>query len=266
MRIKLSLLAKNRSGNVLPVNYQYPFSSAIYKTMSRADEAYAAFLHEKGYRSKESLKTFKLFTFSDIHTPFTIKGDRLFMKTEEVDFMVCFHIPEAATNFIKGLFIDQQIDIADKKSKVSFVVHQVEALPLWNIPVAPDEVKEVVLKPASPLIVGIINDKGYYDFLGPDDARYLLMITHHIKEKHRVVYGDDVVEDDFKVFEVAVLDSDRAKSRLLTIKAGEPEETKIRGFVGFKLKIKAKVRVIELALNAGIGVYGSQGFGCVKEV
>jgi hypothetical protein len=34
--------------------------------------------------------------------------------------------------------------------------------------------------------------------------------------------------------------------------------------VGFLLKVKAKVKVLELALNAGIAVYGSMGMGSVE--
>jgi hypothetical protein len=36
--------------------------------------------------------------------------------------------------------------------------------------------------------------------------------------------------------------------------------------VGFLLKVKAKVKVLELALDAGIAIYGSMGMGGVEIV
>ncbi len=263
MRLKITIETKSKGG-LLPLNYQYPLSAAIYKIISWADAEYASFLHEQGYQKENSLKTFKLFTFSDISTPFDIKGDRLVMKTNEASFIVCFHIPEAATSFVKGLFTDQHIDIADQKSKATFTVKQVEALLLWETSVTPDEIKEVVLKPISPLVVGITNEKGNYDFLLPGDERFVPALLHHWKEKYRVVYGDEAAETDFKAIEINVLHAGKAKSRLLAIKAGTPQETKIRGFVGFQLEVKAKAKVIELMLNSGSGVYNSLGMGCLE--
>lgn len=37
------------SSIVIPVNYQYPLSSAIYSIISKGDATYADFLHENGY-------------------------------------------------------------------------------------------------------------------------------------------------------------------------------------------------------------------------
>ncbi len=58
--------------SLIPFNYQYPLSSAIYKIIQRADAGFAAFLHDTGYG--EGYKSFKLFTFSDVRTPFVRRG------------------------------------------------------------------------------------------------------------------------------------------------------------------------------------------------
>ena len=65
MRFKI-LLSPISTPSVIPINYQYPLSAAIYKVLDKADSDYAAFLHKKGYRAAGSLKNFKLFTFSDL--------------------------------------------------------------------------------------------------------------------------------------------------------------------------------------------------------
>ncbi|MGI8636923.1 MAG: hypothetical protein ACR2KZ_16135, partial [Segetibacter sp.] len=90
MRLKLTLQTLQRPA-LLPFNYQYPLSSAIYKIIQSADAVFAAFLHDKGYG--EGNKNFKLFTFSDIKTPFVKSGDRMLLQTSEAELIVCFYIP-----------------------------------------------------------------------------------------------------------------------------------------------------------------------------
>lgn len=265
MRFLLQLNIEG-AGRMIPANYQYPMSAAVYKIMNSADGEYAAFLHEHGYRKEDSLKTFKLFSFSDLTTPFENKGDRLILKGSEARLTVCFHIPEAAGNFVRGLFLNQYIELADSRSKVVFHVRQVEMQQPWCNGMQPDEAAEAVLQPASPVVVGVTNGEGNYDFLYPNDARYTLALQHHWKEKYRVVYGNETAETDFRKLEITVINAGMAKSRLITIKAGTNAQTQIRGFTKFRLQVKAPVRVIELAMNAGIGAYCSLGFGCVNMV
>ena len=72
--MKFNIFLKAPSGSSIPINYQYPLSAAIYKVLHQADEAYSLFLHETGYRKADSLKTFKLFTFSDLRVVFKMEG------------------------------------------------------------------------------------------------------------------------------------------------------------------------------------------------
>ncbi len=87
MRLSLSLSVL--AGDCLTLNYPYPLSSAIYKIIQRADSEFAAFLHDKGYGG--SHKNFKLFTFSEIQTPFKIRGDFMRLITDRLQFAVCFY-------------------------------------------------------------------------------------------------------------------------------------------------------------------------------
>src|SRR5437867_13261396 len=125
MRFNLTLIT-TASPSIISMNYQYPLSAAIYKIIQRAYNAFAAFLHNTGYG--QGHKSFKLFTFSDINTPFKITGDRMQMLSNTARVTICFYMPQAAENFIKGLFMNQQLEIADKKSKATFVVQQIEAV------------------------------------------------------------------------------------------------------------------------------------------
>jgi CRISPR-associated endoribonuclease Cas6 len=48
MRLQLNLTTQQQNP-VLPDNYQYPLSAAVYKIVERADSNYSKFLHETGY-------------------------------------------------------------------------------------------------------------------------------------------------------------------------------------------------------------------------
>ena len=262
MRLKLTLQTLH-SPAFLPFNYQYPLSSAIYKIIQSANEKFATFLHNKGYGTGG--KSFKLFTFSDIKTPFTKSGDRMQLQTNEAVLIVCFYVPEAAENFIKGLFLHQQLQIADFKSKTTFQIIQVESLPSDN-----NNKAVKVLQPISPLVVGRKNERGHYDYRSPQDEDFKECLLHNWIEKWAAVPGNadaDASQSLKQKISINVrLFSHPPQSRLITIKGGTDAETKIRGYTKFRLEVTAPDEMVELALSAGLGLYNAQGMGCVEVV
>ncbi len=259
MRFTLTLSTQNTYNSILPINYQYPLSAAIYKIINRADEQYAAFLHSTGYQYNN--KTFKFFTFSDLRTPFHVKGDRMMMNSNTANLTICFHIPDAAENFIKGLFMHQQLDIADKVSRVSFTVQQVVA---ESTQILIDD--NILVQPMSPVVVGRKNERGNYDYVSPEDADFPALITQNLLDKCAAEMEPNETElaelkKSIKI--VPLFFSNAPRGRLLTIKAGTEAETKVRGYDKFRLRITAPKRVIEMALNGGIGMNNAMGMGCV---
>lgn len=259
MRLLLTL-TNAKQNQLIPINYQYPLASAIYKLLQNADAEYSAFLHEKGYG-----KGFKLFTFSDIRCPFKIKNEELILLSHKIEIIVCFHLPKAAETFIKGLFMSHEITIADQKRKAHFTVAQVESLtsPLDHLE---NNETEVILKLLSPVICGLKNEKGNYTFLSPEDDRYEEMLFVNWEEKCKAVLGEETADAMNNAFIQILLYPNPPKSRLITIKAGSVAETKIRGFNNFKIKIKGKKEAVELLLNSGVGLYNAQGMGCVEVI
>ncbi|HVZ98581.1 MAG TPA: hypothetical protein VG847_16985, partial [Chitinophagaceae bacterium] len=155
MRFQLTLIP-SAPASILPANYQYPLSAVIYKIIQQADEKYSAFLHNNGYRLGSG-KSFKLFSFSELKVPYKVQGDRFHINGVPALLTIGFHIDEAATNFIKGLFINQQLEIADKISRTQFFVKEVQLLPDMLAPVNEESV-EIILQPLSPLVVGRKNE------------------------------------------------------------------------------------------------------------
>ena len=268
MRLMLHLAAP-RAGMVLPFNYQYPLSAAIYKIIERADADYAAYLHNEGYR--QGGKSFKLFTFSDLHTPFKPAGDRMVLTTDKATVQVCFYLPQAAENFVRGLFLNRQLEIADRQSRVAFTIEQVETIDEGLNLLQPDEdgLVTALLEPLSPLVVGRKNERGNYDFLGPADDGFLFWLGHNWLEKWASVSGPDsnamaMLQENMRLLALPV--KKPLQQRVVAIKAGTAAETKIRGYKNFLLEVKAPREVVELGLGAGCGIYCSQGMGCVGVV
>lgn len=259
MRLLLTLNS-GKEKQLIPINYQYPLASAIYKILQNANAEYAEFLHETGYG-----KGFKLFTFSDLKCPFSIQDDRLVLLSDKAELIVCFHLPVAAEIFVRGLFMSQQIDIADKKNKTRFRIEQVESLPSPLDHFKNSAEGEILLHPLSPVVCGLKNEKGNYIFLSPEDDRYEEMLFLNWEEKCRAIFGKDEANNLLETAFVQILFFRNApKSRLITIKANSDAETKIRGFNNFKIKIKGKKEAVELLLNSGAGLYNAQGMGCME--
>lgn len=263
MKLLVTLMPDNKI-SLLPVNYQYPLSAAIYKIIRQADEKYATFLHDTGYQLPNG-KSFKLFVFSDLQVPFQIKGDRMQIYDSPVSLVIGFHIEEAASQFIRGLFINQCIEIADKISKTRFCISQVQLLP-EILPDITDDIPEVTFHPLSPIVVGRKNSRGNYDYLNPLDTDFPKFLVYNWIEKYKATADISIDEDALKEsINVKVMNTaTEIKSRLITIKAFTSAQTKIKGFTNFSMRVRAPKPLLELALNSGLGLSNAQGMGCVE--
>lgn len=250
--IKLTLIQK---ANIIPINFQYPLSASLYGIISKGDAAYADFLHETGYG-----KGFKLFTFSQLNCRFKIEGDRMRILGEELSFEVSFHLPAAMESFIKGLFNSQTITIADKKSKATFNIKSVESLPNPLQGHKENEIVNIRLKPLSPVVAGLHNQKGNYNFLPPDDGKFTESLIYNWRNKIATCYDEQTASSALLMMELVPM-RQPFKSRLITIKSDTPQETKIRGWMNFELNTTGEKRFLELLVDAGAGIYNAMGCG-----
>lgn len=261
MRFKIELASSdNIRGNILPINYQYPLSAAIYKILAKGDEAYAQFLHEEGYG-----KGYKFFTFSDLKGKFRVREDRMYILDPKISFSAHFHLPEASQNFVEGLFKSEKIVIADKKSKTTFKVQSIISIenPLKRFDER--EIIQVSVKPISAIVTGPKNDQGNYDYKTPDDAEFIPSLIYGWKNKIKDGFDAEAAEGAVLMINVEYYRKP-FRTRLIHIKDGRDDATSIRGSLNYKLSLTAERRFIDLVLNAGIGVEGSQGMGCLEVV
>ena len=258
MRFLLVLTVKR--GSVLPLNYQYPVASWIYKCIHRADSEFARFLHEQGYGKKP----FKFFTFSRLDVPKReIYEDRLIIQSREVYLTLSFLIEQAAEKFITGVFLHQHAGIGDARSQVDFTVTRVEARP-----VAAQE--EIQVKTLSPMVVSVPEEvKGRLRarFLSPKEEGYGDYFLQNLIRKYESYahYTGNSIPADFDSEMTWQLEQGPVNSRLVTVKAGTAQETKVRGY-DCRFRLRAPAPLVRIGLLAGFGEKNSLGFGCGEVV
>jgi len=235
------------------MDYQYYISAWIYSVLKQADRDFARFLHEKGYGQSET-KLYKLFCFSplDFGKPKLWKEKKLFeIDAHDIKFQISFDVPEAASNFIKGLFMRQEFYLGDKFNGIDFAVTQVEALPE---PIF-SEIMEYHL--LTPWVVSYQSEQDKYpQYLSPDDERFHSLAIKHLVEKY------NNTRNGVKIF------ADQIKLSLTTsfkragfvMKPGTQEESRVVGNL-FDFELSAPVEVHRMIWNAGVSEKSSSGFG-----
>ncbi|MDR2009247.1 MAG: CRISPR-associated endoribonuclease Cas6 [Bacteroidales bacterium] len=247
----------DRQQNILPINYQYELSSFIYKTLQRGNLEYSKWLHNNGFQLNG--KSFKLFTFSNFIIPsYTIDREkgRILIHSDSVYWYISF-LPERSTeNFIKGIFLKQKFSIGDKKTQVDFYVKNVEIIP------EPEFKEEMYFKTLTPISISRKNNNGKIEYVNPAEEYAKQAVLKNLLNKYHVFYGKEypinIEEINFDFVHVS-----EPKSKLILIKAGTSEETRVRGY-NCKFKINAPVDLIKIMYNSGIGEKGSLGFGMVE--
>jgi CRISPR-associated endoribonuclease Cas6 len=257
MRFKPTLASV--TGRVLPINYQYEFSSWIYKTIQFGDPLYSEWLHRHGY--KDGSKQFRLFTFSRLYPDkYGVRGDRLELQGTQNIIYISFYTEEAVDPFIIGLFENQEFSIGDKLSSVHFHVTSIEKLP------EPDWSPNMKFSTETPLVISIKETETATTatYLPPDDERFGELFMKNLLAKYMAVLKQSPGESMSLTFgnipERGFTLLGKPKSKVIRIKAGTPEETYLKGYL-FDFSIAAPVELITLGYYAGFGEKNSLGFG-----
>lgn len=254
MRFKLTLqLQPEVMGHEIPINYQFPLQAAIYKTLANSDAEFATWLHENGYQQEG--KRFKLFTFSNLIVPqygIDKERERLEIKSDYVTLFISF-LPEKSTQkFIQGIFNNHTIQIADHLSGVQFVVREIQVMsPL-------DYKSDKVFHTLSPICISLRNDRGHMDYLAPNDSRYELGLLTGLLARYNAIHGEPFSGDSYCHLQIL----NEPKSSLVRIKAGTPNETRVRGY-RYQFKIDLPEELMQIAYESGLGEKGSMGFGMI---
>jgi len=257
MRFKLTLQVIPGS-NLLPLNYQYELSAWIYKIINLGDASFSSWLHNQGYLAQG--KHYKLFTFSRLHIPqFKITQDRLQVISTTISLTLSFYTPISAETFITGLFRQQKFTLGDSQSKVTFEVSNIAAEPL---PAFRSKSRFRLVSPVCVSTVKNQDDKRMPLYLSPEDVAFTGIFRQNLL--HKYAASPVVPATDKPVFlpeSILFKLLSKPASKLVTIKANTPQQTKVRGYL-FDFEIEAPATLLEVGYFAGWGEKNSLGFGC----
>lgn len=256
MRFRLILeVNKRAAGDLLPINYQYEQSAAIYHILASGNKEFSEWLHENGYAT-EAGKRFKLFTYSPIKVEkrkILPEFQRLRVLSDTVEWQISF-LPEKSTEkFIQGIFTKQIFEIGDRRSTIQFKVQNIEVLP------SPEYTAEMEFAAMSPICIRYKNEDGSITYLPPTDSRAKGLLLTGLLSRYEAMEGKAYtgsLDFDFEVL-------NEPKRKLITIKSNTPEETRVAGYL-CQFRMKAPTELMKIAYESGVGSGNSQGFGCVR--
>lgn len=257
MRLEVNLTSVGN--NILSLNYNHSVAGLIYRIISLQSKKFARRVHSKGF--KFNGKVFKMFTFSKI---FYFDGSHvegayiLIPANSEISFFISSPYEEFLENFAFGLTKVNRIWLERRDNLYTLKSVEVVFEPeLFNG--NPMEVIELDGVFISPLVVSKVDSLGKRVFLGCFDGEVPYLIRSNLFKKFEAFYKyqpDDDFEFAFKTDYIVKNDW----RKLITIKAGEKGETKIRCMVA-PFKLRGTKRIIKFAWDVGLGERNSMGFG-----
>ena len=255
-RIRLNRISRER---YLPINYQYELSAAIYKIIDRSDSEFSEFLHSQGYLAFG--KQFRLFTFSRLG----FQGYKIINEAARIEhygqeawFEISFMVDRAAEEFIRGLFVSQDMGIGDKISRISYQVSHIEAVapPLFK--------KTMSYRCLSPIFVRSKRMDGGEDYLRPGDDGYeeILLANLLSKASAYALSGSDIGAFHETPPLIQLVPRGKIYKNGVRIKQLTAKESQLIGYM-YEFDLTAPIELQEVGYYAGLGHLGSQGFGCV---
>ncbi len=255
MRLKI-YLEPSKNHFVIPINYQYHLSSAIYRIFMNGSKEVSNWLHNVGYKDEKG-RTLKLFNFSNLHFE---------RYTIEKNLINCFGVTSLyfssplETNlvkfFIDGVFKEPIVKITNQSETLNFRIKTIEL----QEELKPNKLMNYkLLTPASVSIQSNTNGDKSIKYLNPNDQDFVMRLTNNLKKKFRILNGNENAED------ISILiKPESVKSKLITIKEGSPQEIKVKGYL-FDFKMQAQPEIHRIAYYCGIGEKNSLGFGMIEK-
>ena len=166
------------SGSSFSLSYHYHIQGFIYKLLS-GNKDYSDFLHENGYMIDG--KTYKLFTFSSLRGPKTIRKDYMYFP----DFVFL------DIRSVSDVFSDCLAQELEKHKSVEIMEN---ILSVRDVQIRQPEIKDdsISITFLSPVTAHIsLGDSGQTEFLTPFDPRFEKHIDHNFRRKYKAYYDSD---------------------------------------------------------------------------
>ena len=255
MRFKIELTLKEGQRRVMPANYQYLFSSWVYRIIEQADPEFSARLHEYGY--SDGLRQFKGFCFSRL----MVQGvsfrpvNRMLFRNDVIPVEISFYLAEGLRPFIQGLFTASQGQLVDRYGGIDFSVNAAQRLaePAWS--------SQMRYESLSPIHLTRMTAPGVIVHLSPRDDGYTEALFTNLVSKYRAFHPESDIEFSLNDFGFELLNTPKAKK--ITIKEFTEQATDKKAY-DYHCQLTAPVALQQVAYHSGLGINNSQGFGLLR--
>jgi CRISPR-associated endoribonuclease Cas6 len=268
--MRLVIKLKSIVPTAIPVNYNYPLSSAIYNLLRFGSPEFTEFLHNTGYIYNN--KTYKLFTFAlKFENAIIRKSDSFgrnlsfILKSPEATLYISSPMIDTfIQNFVLGTFEKQSLIINSEFSSARFEISSVESLPEIQIT---DRMKFSLL---SPLVLSTKRNhngqlKQYY--LRTDDKDEInRVLTQNLINKYKLVYNKEIDAEELKLdWDKTYLNSHERVTKKITIKEASKVPIDIIG-IQAPFTLSGNPELIRIGYAAGFGEKNSMGFGTAEAI
>jgi CRISPR-associated endoribonuclease Cas6 len=233
------------SSPAIPIHYNYLIQAAIYAALP---EDMAARLHDEGFTSGK--RTFKMFSFSRLMGKFMLdKAAGTIAFPEDISLVVASPDMGFFLSLINNLLTKSNIRLGQSLlgiNEVRFDEQLVEDEVLTVNTLSPVVAYSTLLKP----------EGGKYTcYYQPGEGEFERLITANLNKKYEAFCGSQPPGG-----EVRVRPLNRPRLHVTNYKG-----TVVKGYT-CRLKLSGPRELLQMALDAGLGGKGSQGYGCVERI
>lgn len=259
MRIEVTLKPE-KNKYIIPINYNYPLSAAIYKIFANAGPRFAEWLHKIGF-SLDGGKRFKMFNFSRLFFEEMTVHKNSIIGEGIVRFNLSSPIEETLIlNFVNGLLDTKNLFIGSNECGTNFKILSATIKP---IPKFDYDMKFVM---QSPTVATIKDKEGRIIYLKPTDEKTVEVLCKNLRNKYKVLYNENYEEFLHIEFDKEYIEKKGGAEqvmKLITIKENTVDEAKIKGFM-VPFRIIGDINIIKLAYFSGLGEKNALGFGSIE--
>ncbi|MBO8165035.1 MAG: CRISPR-associated endoribonuclease Cas6 [Brevibacillus sp.] len=241
MRFKLTLQSEN--GTIeLPAHYNHMIQAAIYRNLS---PEFAAFLHDQGYVIGK--RRFPLFVFSRMFGSYTYDSSQKVLRFQNP---VHLYISSPVSQFVHDMaqiFLRDGIQLGKQRLHVT----EVETS---SLTVQQDEITVQTMSPAVAYSTLLRPDgRKYTLYFHPKSSDFKRIVCENLVRKAKLIYGESVEFSPLLIQEVASY-----KKSVAFYKS-----TVIEAYSG-KFLLQGDRRLLQTAIDVGLGSKNSMGFGMVR--
>lgn len=256
MRFKLHLQLRGDGLHSLPANYQYEISTWISKSLHFGSEPLQKLLKERTYL--DSNLQFGHFTFSPLQVcAITQHEDRMLIDDNRISLTLSTIPDNDIGSFLVEVFSKMEGRVGDKKSKIEFVVDNIEWLPE---PVFPDQVTFSCL---SPLVICDASNPKKPVYLSPLDKGFEKLFMKNLLAKYAWMMRYfpakvNLVLPDLSALKFGVVS--QPKGRVVKVRTETPNPVSLKGYL-FDFTLKAPSALVRTGYDMGFGESCNLGFG-----